>query len=99
MTENKIRKLLTSARKETAPAPAPGFEARVMAAVRQAPRPEAVSVFGQLNDLFPRLAVAAAVLIGLCVAADLCASALEPPDLAAGVAQLSEQWLFATKAF
>ena len=99
MNENKIRKLFAAAREEQAPQPGPDFAAGVMRVVRQSPTPEPVSVFGQLGDLFPRLAVAAVLMIGLCVAADFCAAAMDQADLTSGVSQLSEQWLFATKGF
>jgi anti-sigma factor RsiW len=99
MNENKMRKLFDAARSEPAPGPGEDFPAQVMRAVRREPAPEPPSVFGQLGDLFPRLAVAAVVLIALCVVGDFCASALDQSDLTSGVAQLSEQWLFATKGF
>ncbi len=99
MNENKIQKLFASARKKQPPQPDADFSARVLRAVRREPVPAESTVFGQLGELFPRLAIAAAVLIGLCIAADFCASAIEQPDLTSGVTQLSEQWLFATKGF
>ena len=55
------------------------------------------SLFDQLGELFPRLALAATLVIGLCVAADLCLSTLAPMDLSESVAQVSEQWLFAVR--
>jgi len=99
MNENKIQKLFAAARQEQPPQPGPDFAADVMQAVRQSPTPDSVSVFGQLGALFPRLAVAALLMIGLCVAADFCAAAVDQSDLTSGVSQLSEQWLFATKGF
>ncbi len=99
MNDNKMRKLFASASKEPSREPSADFAADVMRAVRRTSAPEPVSVFGQLGDLFPRLAIASVVIIGLCVAADFCASAVERSDLTTGVAQLSEQWLFATKGF
>ena len=97
MNNDKIQKLFNSARKEEAPRPDGDFSAQVMRAVRSEAAPEPASVWGEVGELFPRLAVAAALVIGLCVAADFCASAIEGPDLTSGVAQLSEQWFFATK--
>jgi hypothetical protein len=99
MNENKMRRLLDAARSEPLAQPGPDFAAQAMRAVRQAPESEPVSVLGQLGDLFPRLAVAAALVIGLCVAADFCAAAVDQSDLTSGVAQLSDQWLFATRGF
>jgi len=99
MNEKKMRRLIESARAEPAPEPAAEFTAGVMRAVRQVRVPGKASVLDQLGELFPRLATVALLVIGLCVAADFCASALGQPDLTGGVAELSEQWLFATKGF
>ncbi len=99
MNENKLRKLFEAARRENPPSPDTGFAAEVMRAIHREPAPGTPSVLSQLGDLFPRLAVAALVLIAVCFVGDFCASALELPDLENGVAQLSEQWLFATKGF
>lgn len=99
MNENKIGKLFSAARNEPPPPADSNFATQVMRAIRREPAPEPASVFSQLGELFPRLAIAAVLVIGFCVAADFCASAIEQPDLTSGVAQLSEQWLFATKGF
>ncbi len=69
MNENKLKKLFTAARKETAPAPPPDFANDVLRAARREPVTQAArpfSIFEQLNFLFPRLALAAAALIVLC---------------------------------
>ena len=97
MNEQKLQKLFSSARSEPAPGPAAGFEARVMRALRRESRPAAFSLADQVGDLFPRMALAAAMVIGLCVAADLCLSAFVQGDLSASVAEASEQWLFAVR--
>jgi hypothetical protein len=97
MNEQKLQKLFNAARDEPAQGPAAGFEARVMRALRREPRPEPFSLAEQLGELFPRLALAAAMVIGLCVAADLCLSAFVQADLSASVAEASEQWLFAVR--
>lgn len=99
MNENKMRKLFDAARSEPPAQPGTNFAAGVMRAVRQSREPGPISVFGQLGDLFPRLAVAAVLVIGLFVAADFCAAAVDQSDLTSGVTQLSDQWLFATKGF
>jgi hypothetical protein len=74
MNENKLKRLFDSARKETAPAVPPDFAAGVLRAVRREPGPRAVapfSIFDQLNYLFPRLALAAVVVILLCALGNL----------------------------
>ena len=73
MNEKKIKKLFTAARQEPAPVGPPDFAATVLRAVRHEPtaavfRP--FSVLEQLNFWFPRLALAAAVVIVLCAAAN-----------------------------
>ena len=97
MNERKLQKLFNSARNQPVPGPALGFEARVMRALRREPRPAPVSLADQLGELFPRLALTVAMVIGLCVAADLCLSAFVQPDLAASAAEASEQRLFAVR--
>jgi len=101
MNDEKLKKLFTVARGETPPAPSSGFEADVMRAIRHEPvqtGPQTVSVFDQLNLLFPKLACAAVLLIGICVAGEYIASTYSP-SLTDGVAQLSDEWLFAAKGF
>jgi len=83
------------------PATSAGFEADVMRAIRHEPvqaGQQTVSIFDQLNLLFPKLACAAVLVIGICVAGDYIASAYSP-SLTDGVAQLSDEWLFAAKGF
>ena len=95
MNEKKLKQLFTAARNGTAPVPPPDFAADVLRAVRRAPRENltrADSVFAQLNFLFPRLALAAAVVIGLCVAADFGFTSAGLPELGDGAAQLSAQF-------
>jgi hypothetical protein len=95
--EQKLQQLMTAARADLAPALSPGFEGRLMRALRQQGGPEPVSVSDQLGELFPRLALAAALVIGLCLATDFCLSKLGPMDLSEGITQVSEQWLFAVR--
>ena len=92
MNERKLNQLFAAARNAAAPAPSENFESRVLREIRRAPAAEAVSVFDELNRLFPKLAFAAVAVIAICVA---CEFALTLPGLADGVAQLSDQWLFA----
>lgn len=98
MNDEKLNQLLRAARRETPPSAEPGFENLVLATLRndsQRAEPETVSLFGQLGLLFPRLACVAVVIIALCVAADFGLTALAQTNLTDGVAELSEQWLFA----
>jgi hypothetical protein len=92
MNERKLNKLFEAARNEMPPAPSYDFEARVMRAIGRLPESEESSLTDQLNFLFPRLAFAAGAVIVVCVAGEL---ALNLPDLTEGVAQISDQWLFA----
>jgi hypothetical protein len=74
MNEKKLSHLFAAARRSPAPDSSPEFAAAVLRAVRRLPperRPAAVSIFDQLNAWFPRVALAAAALIVLCVAVEL----------------------------
>ncbi len=102
MNEQKIKSLFVSARNETAPAPAEHFATDVLRAIsreKQISRAETFSVFDQLNLLFPRFALAAAVLIVLGIAADFGLTAAGVPNLSDGVSQVSAQWLLTPNAF
>ncbi len=100
MHEQKIKKLLAAARKKATPAPSADFAWNVLRAVRREPPPAPpVSISDQLNLLFPRLALAAVVVIALGVAADFGLTAAGLPDLDDGVSQISTQWLFTGNGF
>jgi len=102
MNENKLKKLFASAQQEIVPAPPEDFAADVLRAIRHEPQitgAETFSLFDQLNLLFPRIAVAAAVIILLCVAADYGATAAGMPGLEDGAAQLSAQQLLPSETF
>ena len=102
MNKPKIKKLFAAARNEAAPAPAAGFAADVLRAIRREPPvslPETASVFDQLNRLFPRFALAAAIVIALGVATDFGLTAAGVPDLGDGVSEISSQWLFTENGF
>ena len=95
MNEKKLNQLFTAARSETAPLPPADFAADVLRALHREPTvaaTPAASLFDQLNFLFPRLALAAAVVIGLCVAADFGFTSAGLPELGDGAAQLSAQF-------
>ena len=97
MNERKLQKLFAAARSEPAPAPAAGFDSRVVRAIQRELKAGPVSVFDHLDRLLPRLAWAAVLAIGLCVAGDFGLAALHLPGLSDGVAEISEQWLFAVR--
>ncbi|MDR3458190.1 MAG: hypothetical protein P4N60_12140 [Verrucomicrobiae bacterium] len=95
MNEKKLKRLFEAARKEAAPVPPADFAADVLRALPRGPVAEAAeanSVFDQLNRLFPRLALAAAAIILLCVAADYGLTSAGLPELGDGAAQLSSQF-------
>lgn len=95
MNEKKINQLFTSARNEAAPLPPADFATDVLRAVRCEPvlsAPPAASLFDQLNYLFPRLALAAVVVIGLCVAADLGFTSVGVSEPSDGATQWSAQF-------
>ena len=76
MNENKLKQLFAAARRSTAPEPPKDFAEDVLRAARQLPRdrhgsPFEPGIFEQLNAWFPRVALAAAALICLCVALEL----------------------------
>lgn len=102
MNRAKLNGLIQAARRRPAPLLRPGFEARVLAAVRQeaaSGREGSASWLGGLEAMFPRLVWAAVTVLALCAAAEVCAGALGVPDLSRGLAQLSDQWLLAASGF
>lgn len=90
-----MNQLFAAARQESAPVPPADFAADVLHAVRREPAlpPETFSIFDELNGLFPRLALAAAVLIVLCLAADLGLTAAGLPEVGDGAAQAAAPFL------
>ena len=95
MNERKLKQLFNAARNEPPPAPSDSFDVQVMWAIHREGKPAAVSLFDQLNRLFPRVAWAAALVIVLCVAGEFASSAMHLPGLNDGLAQISDQWFFA----
>ena len=93
MKNDKIVKLLKSAGEEPAPPVSPDFAARVMRQIHRDTRPQPISLFDQIGELFPRLALGAALAIALSIALDLAADNFGSGDLAENVAQVSSQWL------
>ena len=96
MNAKKLNQLFAAARNETTPVPPADFAADVLRAVRrEPPLPlETLSVFDQLNSLFPRLALAAAAVIVLCAVADFGLTAAGLPEVGDGTARVSAQFLF-----
>jgi hypothetical protein len=103
MNEEKFKKLFAAVRTESAPAPPPDFPADVLRAISREPQsaivPHTFSLFDQLNLLFPRIALAAAAVIILCIAADYGLTAAGVPELDDGAAQVSAQQFFAPDDF
>ena len=95
MNENKIKKLFEAARKETAPEPPFGFARNVVASIRRAENAaSAPALLDQISQLFPRLAWAAVMVIGLCLAAEFYWTQ-QDAGLTAGVEQVKQEFLFA----
>jgi hypothetical protein len=95
MNDEKLKKLFELARSEIAPAPPEGFDARVVHALRREAAASPVSLWDQLEALFPRMAVATVLLMGLCVLGDYSLAAVYPASFSAQMNEISEQWLFA----
>lgn len=97
MKDSKIQNLFRAARQEKAPDAPFGFHSSVLSAIRRdgTPRKAAVSIFEQLNQLFPRLAAASLLIIGLCIATEYYYSQTEITTTA-DVQQAAEEWLFAS---
>lgn len=100
MNNKKIDQLFAAARNEPAPAAPPDFAVDVLRAVRREPAlmPAPANSMGDyLNLLFPRVALAAAGIIILCVAAELGLTASGLPGVTDEVAQGSSQYFFDTE--
>lgn len=97
MKESKIQNLFRAVRQEKAPDAPFGFHSSVLLAIRRdSTRQKAtVSIFEQLSQLFPRLAAASLLVIGLCIATEYYYSQSEITTTA-DVQQAAEEWLFAS---
>jgi anti-sigma-K factor RskA len=101
MNDRKLKQLFDQARRDPAPAPGPEFPDAVLRAIRRetfAPTPVASPVWEQLNGWFPRVAVAAAAVIALCVAADFGLTAAGVPGATDGAAQIASDYFFDLQA-
>ncbi len=98
MNEKRQKQLFAAARREPVPEPPPNFPARVVAAVaRDARQAAGPSLFDLLGGLFPRVATAALAVIALCVAADWYFNFAADGGLNEQIAQMTDQWLFASQ--
>jgi hypothetical protein len=94
MNNKKLNQLFEAAKKETAASPTEGFDLVVMRQIRRNPARLPFSIFDQLGQWYPRLALAAGTIIVLCVAAELVVSSVGS-SLGENAAQLSEQVVLA----
>jgi hypothetical protein len=98
MNEARQKQLFAAVRRETPPEPPSNFPALVVAAIardtRQAARPSLLDLVG---GLFPRVATAALAVIALCVAADWFFNFAADGGLNEQIAQVTDQWLFASQ--
>jgi hypothetical protein len=86
MNDRKLNELLTAVKREPVTAAPEGFETLVMQQIRRNPARAELSVSDLLGMWFPRLAIAAAAIIALCVIGDIASSG---PSLSDSAAQLS----------
>jgi hypothetical protein len=93
MNDEKLKKLFELARGETAPVPPEGFDARVVRALARETKDAPVSLWDQIEALFPRVVMGAALVMALCLLGDFCFSAAYPTGLSGEVNEISEQWL------
>lgn len=94
MNDEKLKKLFAAARSEMPPTPPSGFDEQVIRAMRNEVRRAPVSLWEQLDALFPRLAIASVLVVGACVLGDYYYSAVHPAGLEAEVNAIAEQWAF-----
>ncbi len=93
MKDPRLDRLLSVARLAPPAALPADFAAEVTTTVRRMPEPASSSLFAELNNLFPRLAWTAMLVMALCLAGDFGHSLMSGPDLTDGVTQWLEQWL------
>ncbi len=91
MNDSKFKKLFELARGEKAPAASEGFERAVLLAIRREGRAAPLTWWDQLGQLFPRLAVAALLVIGVCTAAEFLYTSSQKGGTTGDLSALSEQ--------
>jgi hypothetical protein len=87
----KLNRLFTAAKRDQPTAPDEGFASLVMQQIQRHPARAELSIADLLGMWFPRLAVAAAAVIALCVISELVTSS-NAPSLSESAAQLSVQY-------
>lgn len=92
MNEKKLKQLFDAARPGPAPEPPWNFPARVLGAIRREPR--TLSLAEQLSALFPRFALAAALLLAAGLGVNYWMSRADTIGFTTDTAALTEEWLF-----
>ena len=98
MNKQKWKQVCAAARREAPPAPADGFAAKVLCAIRDG-RVVAAPALDALNPWFARVAWAAAAIIVASLASDWVLTAAGVPGLGDGMSQLSAQWFWTSDGF
>ncbi|EEF59822.1 hypothetical protein [Pedosphaera parvula] len=95
MNDRKLKNLFEQARKEPSPRPTDGFEQNVIRALNRAETKviEEPSLWDQLGQMFPRMAVATLLIIGICMAAEFYGP--NSASLTSEAGQFTDQWFFA----
>jgi hypothetical protein len=91
MNDDRLNKLFAAAARVEAPVGGDDLPERVLRAVRRERVEVDLSLLDQLGLWLPRVAAGAAAVLALCLLAEFAA----PGGMAADLAQISEQWLFA----
>ena len=102
MSGDKLNQLFQAARREDDPAPPATFADDVVRVLRREPAepaPGRPSLWDELNAGFPRLIVAALVVLALGLAANLALGTVGWKDLRDGLTQLSTQDIFPLDGF
>jgi RNA polymerase sigma-70 factor (ECF subfamily) len=93
MNDKKLKQLFGLAGKEAPPTPPEGFDVCVAQSLRRQSPLESVSLWEQLEKLFPRVAIASLLVAGVCMLGDF---ARTSPELSTDLDNLSAQWIFAS---
>ena len=89
MNDRKLNRLFAAAKSEQPAAPGEGFAFLVMQQIQRDPARGDVTIADLLGMWFPRLALAAAAVIAICVISEVVSSS-SAPSLSESAAQLSE---------